>query len=315
MGDIFDQISAQPQQASGDIFDQIAVQSKPAAPANGALVSAKPTGARQWLTDLESDLRYGGQQTAVGRALKSAGYQGAESLGGKEGTAGRMMVSPLTGATFAAHGIAEALSGHPLRGAGQVLSGIGEAAEIPMNFAAPETAEAATNAIPSAKYAGKLFQQVSDSAGSLPVDISGAGNSALRAQELAENGAKMPTLLNKFLKKATAPGTGEMNYDTARDFYSNAGEQSIMQRLTTSPKMQRQIAQFRGNLGDAIQATADQAGVGDQYRQALQEYSQAMQVKKLGKYALTLAAIKAGQQVLGGKVFDVIKGAATAAQQ
>jgi hypothetical protein len=108
-----------------------------------AEMSAKPAGAKQWLTDLESDLRYGGEQTVVGRALKAAGYQGAESLGGMEGTAGKTLVSPLTGPVFAAHGVAEAASGHPLRGAGEVLSGIGETSQIPMAFAAPETAEAA----------------------------------------------------------------------------------------------------------------------------------------------------------------------------
>jgi hypothetical protein len=170
--------------------------------------------------------------------------------------------------------------------------------------------------VPSATNAGKLFQQASAKAGNLPVDISGAGNAALRAQELAENGAKMPTLLNKFLKKATAPGTDEMNFDTARDFYSNAGQQSIMQRLTTSPVMKRQIAQFRGDLGGAIQYTADQAGVGTEYRQALQEYRQAMIAKGISKAALltmgAMLALKAGHAVLGGDAVNFVQKVAAA---
>lgn len=118
-----------------------------------AEVRAHPGGVAQWLTDLESDLRYGGTQTAIGRGLKKIGYQGAESLGGEEGTAGKTIISPLTGPVFAAHGV---VTGKPL----EVLSGIGEAAELPMQFAAPETKELeATAQVPGASSLARRMYQ------------------------------------------------------------------------------------------------------------------------------------------------------------
>lgn len=144
MADEFAQFKRQA--TAGDEFQQYKKPSgATATPTPMAEAYAHPGGVKQWLTDLESDLRYGGSQTVVGRGLKKMGYQAPESLGGEGGNAGRMIVSPLTGTTYAAHGVAEAASGHPIRGAGQVLSGIGEASEIPMQFVAPETAEITAN--------------------------------------------------------------------------------------------------------------------------------------------------------------------------
>lgn len=291
-----------------------------------AEMSAKPTGARQWLTDLESDLRYGGDQTIVGKALKKAGYQGAESLGGMEGTAGKMMVSPLTGPVFAAHGVAELASGNVKRGAGEILSGIGEAAEIPMNMAAPEEGEmaaeganrvgkAVSSLTPSAMRdaAGVLFQEVKSKAGNFPVDIEAPGQAALQMKTLYERGAGYtpPSVVTRFLNRVTKPGGGPMTYEEARDFYSNATRLSTDEALKLTPKAKAALTQFTHALGDSIQTAADNAGVGAEHSQAMQDYASAMRyadrvdaAKKLAVQTLKRGSAVAATAVAGKKIWD-----------
>lgn len=177
----------QPQQQAPQIqWDQSATQPQ-------AELRGPETGVRPWLRSLESDLRYGGQSTLPGRLLHKIGYQAPEPLGGEGGTAGSMMVSPLTGPTFAAHGVAEVAAGHPLRGTGEILSGIGEAAQIPMAFVAPETAEAATTSR-TAQAIGAGARAIVPSAirripyvGNVAGDVYDAGRNAFRAAGPARN--------------------------------------------------------------------------------------------------------------------------------
>jgi hypothetical protein len=97
----------------------------PAAPREQNSISAKPSGAAQWLRDLEGDVRYGGTTTLPGRILKKMGAQGLNV--GSQGNADTVLQSTPLGPIHVAQGIAEK---RPLHAAKGVL----ETAELPLEF-------------------------------------------------------------------------------------------------------------------------------------------------------------------------------------
>jgi hypothetical protein len=123
--------------------------------------------------------------------------------------------------------------------------------------------------------AGSAFNAASDAAGANAVDAEGAGQAALGAKDLQDVGRTMPRVMQKFLQRVTAPDTDPLTYDEARQFYSAAGELSANEKAAITPAMRRQLNQFKGQLGDAIQQTAENAGVGTQYGQAMSDYAKA----------------------------------------
>jgi hypothetical protein len=123
--------------------------------------------------------------------------------------------------------------------------------------------------------AGQAFNAVSDVAGSNPVSAEGAGQAALSAQDLQNVGRTMPRVMQKFLQRVTAPDAEPLSYDEARRFYSAAGELSANEQASYTPAMKRALNQFKAQLGQAIQQTADNAGVGTEYGQAMTDYAKA----------------------------------------
>src|SRR5262249_46573020 len=83
----------------------------------------------------------------------------------------------------------------------------------------------------------------------------------------------------KFLQRVTDPEAEPLTYDEARRFYSAAGELSANEQAAYTSTMKRALNQFRRQLGTAIQQTADNAGVGTEYGQAMSDYAKAKRLQ------------------------------------
>jgi len=127
--------------------------------------------------------------------------------------------------------------------------------------------------------AGASLNAAADVAGANPVDVEGAGQSALDALDKSAVGRRMPRTMQRFLQRVAAPDAEPLTYDEAREFYQAAGELSANERNGLTPSMQRLLNQFKSQLGSAIQQTADNAGVGSQYAQGMTDYAKARRLE------------------------------------
>jgi len=158
--------------------------------------------------------------------------------------------------------------------------------------------------------AGQAFNAVRDIAGSNAVDVEGAGQAALSAKELQDVGRTMPRTMQKFLQRVTAPDAEPLTYKEARDFYSAASEISANERNNLTPAMQKALNDYRRALGGAIQQTADNAGVGTQYGQAMTDYAKAKRLEDtwgtvwgVTKKRIIPAALGGGAAAAGYKIY------------
>jgi hypothetical protein len=187
------------------------------------------------------------------------------------------MSLPVQAAISGASGVAQSkLEGGSDKEAA-VSGGIGAA----LPFLSPLASKVAQRYVPSflQSQAGAAFNTASQAAGAEPVAVEGAGQSALSAQELQQVGRTMPRVMQRFLQRVTAPDAEPLTYDEARQFYSAAGEMSANEKAAITPAMRRLLNQFKGTLGDAIQQTADSAGVGTEYGQAMNDYAKAKRLE------------------------------------
>ncbi len=161
---------------------------------------------------------------------------------------------------------------------GAVAETIGELA-IPVT----EGTAAVKEALPSAERAGQVFQAVKAAAGSVPIDTSGPGNVALRIAEMAQHGGGTnwgPAPVRQFIQYVTDPKKPAMTYDVARDFASNISRLSSKDLASIPPSMQREIANLRVTLNQAVGEAAGRAGKGEEYASAMQEYARAMRLRE-----------------------------------
>lgn len=154
---------------------------------------------------------------------------------------------------------------------------VGKGLEMVAEWALPVTK--AAQAIPSAARASGKFQSVMGAARTVPVDISGPGNVALRIQELADRGGSMPMAVRKFLVRVTDPEKAAMNYEEARDFASNISRLSADEFGRLTPVVAREVATMRVALNKAVADAAGKAGKGREYAEAMTEYGRAMKLK------------------------------------
>ncbi len=172
---------------------------------------------------------------------------------------------------------------------------IGTAGALALMSKAPEGVQRIRGMIPSAERAGANFQRVMAAAKDQPIDTSAAGDAALRAHELGEAGASgPPKVLSKFLKRTTEPGSSPMTFEEGRDFQSNAGRLSAKESMASNPQMKAQVSALAKALADANQAAAERAGVGDVYKDAMNEYRRAIKIQGIkdttGEFAKSTAA-------------------------
>lgn len=170
--------------------------------------------------------------------------------------------------------------------------------------------KAAQAAMPSRVRAGEKFQEVMSAAKNQPVDVGRAGDTALRIQELAQRGGRMPKAVNDFLRRTTDPKKGDLTYNEARDFLTNISRLSADESMRLTPGMKRLVGELRAVLDKSTEAAAGQVGKANQYRAAMTEYRRAAKAndflqnttRVLKKYGTQGAAAAAG----GGVTYKVL---------
>ncbi len=249
----------------------------------------------RWAKNVADDIKYGTDITGVGTVLKHLGAHGVYN--GAPQAVGDYMAGIPLGLLKATEGAGDIGQGKVVEGAKKVASGAVQAAEMPIQFVAPEgvgkAAEAIDEVIPSAKRAAGKFSEVMGAARSIPIDVSGPGDIALNIQRLSESGASRPKVIGDFLKRVTDPDKGALTYDEARDFYSNATRLSADENMRLTPVMKRQVGQFTAALNEAISGAAAHVGKLDQYAEAMDEYHKAMRLRALGQDVKDLLTSKA----------------------
>ena len=139
----------------------------------------------------------------------------------------------------------------------------------------------AVDAVPRTARASANFDKVMATARNEPVDLTKVQPFVDRAQQLSDTGGPgVPKPMRKFIE---APPS---NYETGRDFASNAGNLSVKQSMKINRPMGAQMKGFANALDEANGQAANNAGVGKEYNDAMTEYRRAQQLKSAGRAAL-----------------------------
>jgi hypothetical protein len=202
---------------------------------------------------------------------------------------------------------------------------LGEAA-VPTALAVGGAAtKAVGDALPSTARAGAALQDVKASAGHIPIDMSGPGDTALQIYYEAKHGAFLPPPVNALLKRIgldpegrsmmepnarsisyqTAVNRGTldpdippMTYQEAKSFQSNISALSASDKMSINPNIKRLVGQLNSDLKGSLEGAADTVGKGQKFQQAMQEYHHAMQLRGFTEEAID-KAWKAGLGALG----------------
>ncbi len=260
-------------------------------------ISAMPSGPESWIQRAEGDLRYGGRNTAIGRALGymqgrgDKGYTGLQS-GTTPATADLMGSVPL-GLTKALKGAVQSVTGKPLEGVENLVSGGLQTATIPSAFMGGPAVSSAAEMIPSRAAAGRAFEEVMQAAGQHPVNLTASSEPLTRVYELAQRGTSLPQAAGKLLRRVTDPEQGPLTYKEARDFASNLSRLSSNEAQRLNPSMKRAVAQLSHAFNQDVGQTAHAAGKGSEYAQAMKEYAKASQLRNAGIWAAKRIGIPA----------------------
>lgn len=191
-------------------------------------------------------------------------------------------------------GLAAAQPGGGLKPTGTVTGDAAEflgmiASEISdLGIGAEAAAGAATveKAIPSARRAGKVFQELKGTIGQHSVAMTDKLADALaEIKEAVDTGSTLPPVINKFVTRIADLEQGPLTYQEARQFYHNVSDLSASEKLAARPSDHRLIQQFRHALGETIEDTAQAAGRLQQYQSAMKEYARAARISEVGQYA------------------------------
>lgn len=164
-------------------------------------------------------------------------------------------------------------------------------AQTPTNPAGPELLK---------ESSGQKFQQVLQNAGNIPIDVTDAGNIALRTRELAASGGSMPKVVRDFLNRITQPNSQPMTYAEARDFYSNATRLSSDEFNRLTPVMKKQVAEFTDALGKANARAAAAGGEGETYASGMRGYAKGAEWQKSNQKMVDLTKKIVGYGVPAG---------------
>jgi hypothetical protein len=283
----------------------------PAAPREQDSISAKPTGAGQWLRDLEADVRYGGTTTLPGRILKKMGAQGLNV--GSQGNADTVLQSTPLGPIHAAQGFAEK---RPL----QVAKGLLETAELPLEFVGGPTAGAVADAIPVAgQIAKQTVKQGARAIAEAPRPSAKLTRRVLESVDKVANHEKIPVAGKNLPERLTSLSQGFISRaKTVYQQLDKAADGNLQPLLDTieetkhaiqaqknldpekAAKLAKELARLEGQKASTI-ARLTQNGVTDAekvLREADRNYARGKQIERLSKKALT----HAGEAQYGGKV-------------
>lgn len=163
--------------------------------------------------------------------------------------------------------------------------------------------------LPSTVRAGQALSQVKSVAGDVPIDMGKVGDSALDLYTQSQRGATLPKVVRDFVNRATKPGSDPITYAEAKDFQSNVSRISANERMNLNPNTQRLLGQLNSDLKDSLASAADTVGKGQQFKQAMQEYHNAMTLRGFTDNAKELAwkSLLGGLGVYGTKkLWDLI---------
>jgi|GEM_PF-4767151 hypothetical protein len=263
--------------------------------ATGIGPQQKPTGWRdalaRWADNVSYDMKYGTDTTGVGTLLKKMGAHGL-TYGNSEAVADFMGSLPL-GLLQATKGGAEVTQqGKTWQGTKDIVGGGMKAATIPSAFmggpeaGATAAARAGGRIFGDADRAGQLFSKVAAAAREIDVPVTDEMYDAINnAKQLANTGAKgLPRVVTKFFNRITNVDE-PLTWDEARQFYSNVSRLSANEYNNMAPQMQRAVGQFASAFNNTLRSTAEAAGMGDEYGQAMQLYARSKAWQKFGSQA------------------------------
>lgn len=140
------------------------------------------------------------------------------------------------------------------------------------------------------------------------VDTSHVMKPALQARELNTiTGDMVPQVLKKALKYS-GPTTDPLTYEKSRILASASSRRAAAMSEAPkiiSPRMNANVAELSGALGDANESVANNAGVGPQYRDAMTEYRRAKALQDAGGSAVRLGK-KVAPYAIGGGILGTI---------
>jgi hypothetical protein len=190
-------------------------------------------------------------------------------------------------------------------GAGQALTALAGAGAVKGIGAATG---AALDALPSRTAAGAALEDVKASAGSIPIDTTKVGNTALDIYTQSQRGANLPSAVNKLVRRLVAPDSLPMTYEEAKDFQSNISQLSADEKMKLNPNTKRLVGQLNQDLKGSLSDAADTVGKGQQFQKAMTEYHNAMKLKGYSDAAID-AAWKAALAATGtygaAKIFNL----------
>lgn len=274
-------------------------------PKTGERVKDAPTGelravrpsVRGWLSEAEDDLRHGGSATIVGRTLGRMQGRGDKGYSGLEastspGAADFMGSMPL-GAVKTAEGAVDYWTGHPLKGAGEALSGEAQMATLPgMVMAGPE-ADATIQAIPSRPWAQKMFDSIAQDAGKVPVNPTRSYQQIQRFLQLTQRGGTKPKVISDLVDRMQQFGKGPLTYNEARDFYSNLTRLSSEDLSTLNPVMRRQMSAVARAFSQDVADAAAKVGRASDYWSAMKNYAKASKLREAAQMMMKKFVIPA----------------------
>ena len=125
-----------------------------------------------------------------------------------------------------------------------------------------------------------------------------------KAQRLSEEGHGTITPLDSLYRRINT--INPLDYDEAFSRRSALGNLTAADKMRATPSLRAAAKQLHHAFGEDIGDVAERAGVGEQYRQGMQEYARAMQLRKAAitaaKYGLPLA----GAGIAGHYLRDLI---------
>jgi len=261
----------------------------------------------RYLQNVADDLKYGTDVTGFGAMMKGLGAHGLYN--GNPESVGDFIGSPLLGTLRAAKGGAEITQeGKAWQGTKDVVGGTAEALTIPSAFMGGPAAEvggeaaatAAGKVFGDAEKSGNLFNKVAAAAKDLDVPVTDEMYAAIAdAKKLSDAGAKgLPRVITKFFNRVGNVDE-PLTWDEARRFYSNVSRLSANEYQSMAPQMSRAVAKFGSAFADALEGVAQEAGVADDYSQAMQLYSKAKSWQKFGSNVWNVLKNKVGDVAAG----------------
>ena len=158
----------------------------------------------------------------------------------------------------------------------------------------------AFNAIPTRGKAGDLFNSLNTDLADHPVPLASSLKPLQRATELGVRGSTLPGPVDALLKRSQM--TEPMTFPEARDYQSSLSDLSASDKLAMNKRMKGAVAQLNKSLYDDIHSSADAAGRGEDYAQAMKDYSRASTIRdvagKAAKYGIGAAGLGIGGHYL-----------------